>query len=103
MNYRIICQNCKSERVIKIVTTVAGDQIDWLESPDNANHPIMSARKRLDGQWGFQCSCGNDDLMTQQEKRSISNHQNPKAEEISDIVKNLKMDKPKFGMVIDRS
>lgn len=102
-SYEITCLNCKATRKIKIVKTVAGSRIDWLESAENANHPILSARERLDGQWGFQCACGNNDLMTAQEKRNIANPQNPKAQEVNEIIENLKPDKPKFSMVVDQS
>lgn len=77
-----------------------GRRIDWLESPENARHPIVSGRERLDGQWGFQCICGNNDLLTTQEARTFSNPVAPKPQEINDIVKNLKPDKPKFEMAV---
>lgn len=98
-SYKIICLKCKAERQIKIMETAMGKRIDWLETPETAHHPILSGRERLDGQWGFQCSCGNNDLMTVQERRTISNPISPKPQEINDIIKNLIPDKPKFEMV----
>lgn len=79
--------------------TMLGKRIDWLEAPETQNHPIISGRLRLDGQWGFQCSCGNNDLMTKQEIRSFSNPVAPKPQEINQIVKSLKPDKPKFRLL----
>lgn len=76
-----------------------GKRIDWLENAENANHPIVSGRERLDGNWGFQCKCGNNDLMTIQEARTFSNPASPKPQEINEIVKKLQPEKPKFAMV----
>lgn len=99
MKYKITCLKCKATRDIVIQKTAVGNRIDWLESKNNLHHPIVSGRERLDGQWGFQCSCGNNDLMTKQEKDTISNPASPKPEEIDTIVKKLKPDKPKFYLV----
>lgn len=97
--YRIICKNCSAERQVQIMSTAIGKRIDWMESAKNATHPIVSGRERLDGQWGWQCTCGNDDLLTTQEKRTFSDHTSPKPQEINQIIKNMKPDKPKFEMV----
>ena len=59
---------------------------------------VISARKRLDGQWGFQCSCGNNDIMTAQETQMIADQANPKPQEIEQIMQNLIPDNPKFIM-----
>lgn len=69
--------------------------IDWQKS---TSEHIISGRRRLDGQWGWQCSCNANDLLTEQEQNQISNKQNPDPKEIADIVKDLKPDKPKFVM-----
>ena len=94
----INCGNCKAQRKIRLISTAAGETIDWLESDDNANHPIVSARKRLDGQWGFQCTCGNNDLLTDQEKRIITNPAQPDIKEIDMVVKNLESQPAKFNL-----
>lgn len=96
--YKITCRKCKADRVVDITKTAGGEFIDWLEDKQ-PNSKIISARPRLDGQWGFQCLCGSNDLMTKQEERTIKNPQNPKAQEIDEIVKNLKQEKPLFEMV----
>lgn len=97
--YKVTCSKCKADRVVDITKSPAGEFIDWLEDrqPDSK---IISARPRLDGSWGFQCSCGANDIMTEQEKRVIGNPQAPKAQEIDEIVRNLKMQKPLFRMEI---
>lgn len=92
--YKVTCLNCKAQREIFIINGT----VDWLENPDNANHSIRSARKRLDKNWGFECACGNNDLMTSQEKKRITNKQSPDPKEIKDIIKSLIPDKPKFVM-----
>lgn len=97
--YNIICSKCKGERQIQLHSTAMGKRIDWLEETTKADTPIVSGRERLDGAMGFQCICGNNDLLTEQEKRIFSNPASPKPQEINDIVKNLKVDQPKFEMV----
>lgn len=98
-SYKIICLKCKAERPIKVFQTALGKRIDWLETPANSHHPIMSGRERLDGHFGFQCACGNNDLLTSQEKRTFSNPAAPKPQEINEIVKKLQPERPKFEMV----
>lgn len=98
--YVVTCLECGAERRIKVVESIDGPKVDWLESADNANHPIVSARFRLDNQWGFQCVCGNNDLMTTQESRSMINPVRPTPQEIAEIVKNLKPDKPAFRLAV---
>lgn len=98
--YNVICSNCKASRQIKILKLPQGDSIDWLETEDTLFHPINSGRKRLDGHWGFSCSCGNNDILTNQERRQIKNLQNPEAEDIQGVLKNLIPDKPRFKMEV---
>lgn len=97
--YKIVCTNCKSQRQIKIVNLPQGESIDWMESQETMFHPINSGRKRLDGNWGFACSCGNNDILTNQEIRQIKNLQNPEVEDIQKVIQNLIPEKPKFKMV----
>lgn len=70
-----------------------GRNVFW-GKPDH----IISARRRLDGVWGWQCLCGNNDLMTEQEQRTIKNHQSPDPEDIQTVLDNLKVQKSKFVM-----
>lgn len=92
MKYKIICGRCNSSDVIIIVQDRL---VDWQNSTSNN---IISARLRLDGQWGFQCLCGNYDILTKQETKQITNKQDPDPKEIAQIVKDLKPDKMKFKM-----
>ncbi len=97
-SYQVMCTKCKGERRICIYKTAVGSRVDWLEQQAPTPSNIVSARQRLDNEWGFQCICGNNDLMTVQEKRTFENPAAPKPQEINDIVKNLKADKPKFEL-----
>ena len=90
-SYKITCHKCKSNNVVRID---ADRSVIW----GNADR-IISARFRLDNQWGWQCIfCGSDDLMTEQERRVIRNPQAPDPMDIKKIVDNLKPDKPLFSM-----
>lgn len=73
--------------------------IDWLDNlPDPQVVKIISGRKRLDDQFGWQCICGQNDLMTEQELEHIENKAAPKPKEIAGIMNNLKPQKSKFIM-----
>lgn len=90
MKYKVVCKSCQSSEVVDI------DQqrrINW-GSADR----IISGRFRLDNSWGWQCICGNNDLMTDQEKRVIRNHQQPDPQDIKQVLNNLKPQRPKFAM-----
>lgn len=76
-----------------------GERIDWLEDKQPEAFTIISGRKRLDNQWGFECVCGENDLMTSQEVEHFTNPAAPTPQEINDVVKKLIVDKPKFKMV----
>ena len=87
----VTCLQCKNSD--KIVT-YEDRLIDWGASTCTY---IVSGRKRLDGNWGWQCACGNNDIMTQQEIEHITNKQDPDPKEIQDILKDIKPDKPRFS------
>lgn len=95
----ITCLRCEGERTIQIHQSAAGKRIDWLETqaPDPAN--IISGRERLDGQWGWQCACGNNTLLTSQEARTFTNPVAPTPQEIGEIVNDLKAEPNTFVMV----
>lgn len=97
--YQVTCKKCKGGRLIEVYPSVMGDRIDWLENKQPTDYTIISGRKRLDGQFGFQCTCGENDLMTRQEAESFNNPAAPTPQEINEIVKKLVVDKPKFRMV----
>jgi len=83
-NYKITCDECGGHSDISIRNM--NNQVIWREIGT-----IISARLRLDGNWGFQCKCGNNDIMTEQEVRVIENIAQPKPQEIEDIKKNLEV------------
>lgn len=99
MMYIVKCKKCKAERKISIVGSEGKELIDWLDNNPSADKvKIISGRKRFDGQWGWCCICGNDDIMTEQEKNYIDNPQEPADSDILKIVNNLKGQKPLFEM-----
>lgn len=92
MKYKVICKQCKASDQI----TIANSKIDWRFSTCNN---IISGRLRLDNQFGWQCvGCNNNDLLTKQEEKQITDLVNPDPMEIAAIVRNLKPDKTKFEM-----
>lgn len=97
--YTITCLSCKARRQIGIATVQGTEVIDWLDdNPDPEIARIISGRKRLDNNWGFSCICGNDDIMTKQEKAYIHNKQSPSPSDLTAVIKNLIPQKPKFRM-----
>lgn len=96
---KVICKSCEGSRIIEIHKTSLGERIDWLEDNQEGPFTIISGRERLDGQFGFQCVCGNNDLLTTQEKKAFSNPASPKPQEINEVVKNLMIDPPQFNLV----
>jgi hypothetical protein len=89
--YMIQCLQCKQKDEVII------DKANRLLWDDPKS--IISGRFRLDDNWGWQCLCGNNSLLTQQEDKFITDKVNPDPVEISDIVKNLVLDKnAKFKM-----
>lgn len=97
--YNVTCKVCSGERTIRIHDTAVGGRIDWLEDRAEPRPAIISGRQRLDNNWGFQCACGNNDLLTAQETKSFSNPANPSPQELDQVVSNLRVDQPRFEMV----
>lgn len=98
--YKVICGSCRSVRQVGIIKGAMGEIIDWLDNlPDPQVVKIISGRKRMDNNFGWECVCGNNDLLTQQEIASIKNKSAPKPQELNQIMKNLKPQEPKFKMV----
>lgn len=85
--WKITCLRCKNDDIIQIVKD---QDIIWGD-----NKHVVSGRKRLDGNWGWQCFCGNNSLLTSQEMSNISNLQTPDPKEIQDVIDNLKVEKDK--------
>lgn len=98
-SYLITCKQCGAARKIRLFSSSQGEVVDWLDNnPDPKQAKIISGRKRLDGLWGWQCVCGNDDIMTEQERRMISNPAAPDPKTMIEISKNTKVQAPKFAM-----
>lgn len=87
--YKVTCLKCKSSESIPIDTN--RNLVAWEKVTR-----IISARFRLDNKWGFQCLCGNNNLLTKQEDEKIKDKQNPDPKDISYVVKNLKPDNRKL-------
>lgn len=88
--YKITCGNCKNSDTILI----KDDQIIW-----GKNEHIISGRKRLDGNWGWQCRCMNSSLLTRQEKDTITDLKSPDPLEIQSVIDNLIVEEDKkFSM-----
>ena len=98
--YKVICLQCNGSRLVEIHQTQMGRRIDWLEEKQPGPFTIISGRERLDGEFGFQCTCGANDLLTSQEKAGFSNPASPSPKEINEIVSNLKPDRPKFRLAV---
>lgn len=65
--YRVTCNNCKGSAELTI------DDSSPLK-PQVVYHqhtPIIASRFRGDGQWGFECQCGNDSRVAFSEKDQI--------------------------------
>lgn len=92
MKYKITCKNCKQSDLIEI------DKDTVILWEKNKNTYIISGRKRLDMQWGWQCFCGNNDILSNQENRVITDKVDPDPQEINQILKNLEPQKSKFVM-----
>lgn len=90
ITYRVLCKNCKNSEDITI------DEQHRIYWPTVKY--IISGRYRLDMQWGWQCICGNNDLVTAQERQTISNLQTPDPKDIAEVLKSIKPDEPKFNM-----
>lgn len=90
--YKVTCKQCNKSDDVGISDSLKQVK-DW-GMPKN----IVSARFRLDGQWGFQCLCGNYDIITRQEDTFIKNKQNPAPQDIMKVINNLIPQAPKFKM-----
>jgi hypothetical protein len=90
MKYKVTCKNCKQSDVIHIEKD---SNILW-----DKNTYIISGRKRLDMNWGWQCLCGANDLLSKQEAREITDKTNPDPQEINQIIKNLEPEASRFVM-----
>lgn len=94
----------KNRFVTKIKVDVDNNLVRWGEEHTaiQDKHQIISARFRYDGQWGFECACGNKDIQSEQEKRIIADPRVPaKPQELHEIIKNTRPEKPKFALGVN--
>lgn len=97
--YKVTCLNCDGTSDIEVVhegnlKLLVPSVVKWLRVGE-----IISVRKRLDDKYGFECTCGANDIMTEQERRVIKDTQNPpQAREINEVVSNLKDEPIIFNM-----
>lgn len=97
--YVVSCKDCKAKRQIGLVDSQSGGMIDWLDNNPNPQVvKIVSGRKRLDGEWGFQCICGNNDLETEQERLMIDNLSDPSPNDVASVMRKLEVQRPRFEM-----
>lgn len=96
-HYLITCRDCNATREVGIIASPMGDRIDWLDNKPNDEN-IVSGRPRLDGQYGWQCLCGNNDLMTAQEKKFIGKDTSPPTSTIAELMKEIEPAETKFIM-----
>lgn len=80
--FNVRCKNCNGSNVVAI--DEKSNRILWKEYDK-----IISGRLRLDGQWGWQCLCGNNSLLTKQEAESITDKANPDPLELHKVIQNL--------------
>lgn len=97
--YKVTCLKCNGSSTFEVIhegnlRLLAPAVIRWMKVDK-----VISARKRLDNKFGFQCLCGQNDIMTEQEERYIKKpEQPPTGDEINFIVSNLKETQPMFAM-----
>lgn len=61
--YKVVCLQCEGASIIKVF----GDaQVMYVD-----HSPIIACRKRPDMKWGFECICGNDSRLAQEEKKDV--------------------------------
>lgn len=91
--YDVKCKKCKGQNRVGI--DEKHKTLNWISLD-----PIISARYRFDRKWGFQCRCGQNDLLTPEEDRNWQDKRvHPQPKEMKNIMDNLKEHKPKFEMV----
>lgn len=91
--FDVKCKSCKGQNRVGIDED--NNSVNWISLD-----PIISARFRFDRNWGWQCRCGANDLLTPEEDRFWQNKSvHPRQQELAEIMKNLKEYKPKFEMV----
>lgn len=97
-NFKVTCGKCKKTSEVKIYENESNlypfHRVEYLEDGN-----IISARFRFDDQWGFECKCGENNILSETEKRYWKHTVvAPKPQEMKSIVDNLKPEKQKFSL-----
>lgn len=88
--HKIVCNKCGKSDVVGMHES----NLIW-----GSNKFIISGRKRLDGEWGWQCLCGQNTLVSKQERKTIKNLQSPDPKDIQQVIDMLVIQKDhKFKM-----
>lgn len=92
--YKVVCLNCKQS------DTVAIDDRNHIafQYGKGVNTNITAARWRPDLKWGFECICGNYDLLAQNE--DVDKYVNAPPLRLKQIIDLLKDTKPKFNFEV---
>lgn len=91
--YDVKCKSCGNTNRVGI--DHSNNRIDWINA-----EPIVSGRLRFDGEWGWECTCGNNDILTTEENKYWQNkNTQPQPKEMKKILDELKPHKAKFEMV----
>lgn len=96
---KCMSKKCKGRTIALIyLDRQGGEHIAASGEVGNKKDPmrLLAYRKRLDGKYGFQCSCGNDSRLCEAEMgvSGIENG-NPTAKDIEQVAQNLQTKKSK--------
>ena len=95
--YRVTCLLCKKSDVVSIVE----DDHQIMNFKDGAMSNLLAARWRQSGDWGWQCSCGNDNRISKSEESFMSVLVTGDKMSIEKIKASLKLDDVKqFAMEV---
>lgn len=84
VNYKVTCEACGGSSLVELIENALNKFIAYQKTGE-----VISARPRLDGYWGFQCICGNNSLLSEQENRLIKDKVNPSPKDIQAVMKSL--------------
>lgn len=87
--YKVVCLKCDNSNIVPIDED---SRVIMWKGCDR----IVSGRFRLDSQWGWQCLCGNNSLLTKQEEEYIDDKANPDPVQIEHVINNLIPDNRKL-------
>lgn len=82
MKHEVTCLKCK-----RVADVVIGDNTITFGGGIATN--LLAGRFRKDGEIGWECSCGNDNRVSKQEKDSLDQLVKGTPQQIADIVNSL--------------